>query len=187
MNTYIDYHQRIKKIQDEMKKSDLDLFVGTRTVSLSYVAGAFVPWRSAVVVSRDGYVGLISMLLDCERLKNESWLANISPYAPLPGMDLLDLIVHFVKQNKAQKGRIGVELGHSPRGNTGYLFATEFEFLKTALPAATFVNAVNIVDRACYIKEPGEIKLLRQAAAIADAGINCVRHSLEIGMTETEI
>ena len=30
MNTYIDYQKRINKIQDEMKKSDLDLFVGTR-------------------------------------------------------------------------------------------------------------------------------------------------------------
>ena len=71
MNTYIDYPGRITKIREEMKKSDLDLFVGTRTVSLSYVSGAFVPWRSAVIVSKDGFAGLVSMLLDCERLKNE--------------------------------------------------------------------------------------------------------------------
>ena len=187
MNAYIDYAGRIKKIQKEMKKSNLDLFVGTRTVSLSYVAGAFIPWRSAVIVSKDGDVGLISMLLDCERLKNESWLSNISPYAPLPGMDLMDLIINFIKQHGAEKGRIGVELGHSPRGNTGYLFATEYELLKNALPQATFVNAINIVDRACYIKEPGEIKLLRQAAAIADAAIDCVKNSLDIGMTEAQI
>ncbi len=187
MNAYIDYAARIKKIQEEMKKSNLDLFVGTRTVSLSYVAGAFIPWRSAVIVSKDGDVGLISMLLDCERLKNESWLSNISPYAPLPGMDLMDLVINFIKQHGAEKGRIGVELGHSPRGNTGYLFATEYELLKNALPQAAFVNAINIVDRACYIKEPGEIKLLRQAAAIADAAIDCVKNSLDIGMTEAQI
>ncbi len=187
MNTYMDYAKRIQKIQDEMKTSALDLFVGTRTVSLSYVAGAFVPWRSAVIVSRDGYVGLISMLLDGERLKNESWLSNISSYAPLPGMDLMDLVVHFVRQNGAEKGRIGVELGHSPRGNTGYLFATEYEFLKNALPEATFVNALSVVDRASYVKEPGEIKLMRQAAAMADAGIKRVGEALEVGMTETEI
>jgi len=187
VNIYIDYNKRIKKIQEEMKKADLDVFVGTRTVSLSYVAGAFIPWRSAVVVSKDGYIGLITMLIDCERLKNESWLSNISPYAPLPGMDLMDLIIHFIKQNGAEHGRIGVELGHSPRGNTGYLFATEYELLKNALPEAKFVNALNVVDRASYIKEPGEIKLLRQAAAMADAAIDCVKTSIEIGMTETQI
>ncbi len=187
MNTCIDYNKRITKILEEMKKSDLDLFVGTRTVSLSYVAGAFIPWRSAVIVSKDGYVGLITMLIDCERLKNESWLSNISPYAPLAGMDLMDLIIHFIKQNGAESGRVGVELGHSPRGNTGYLFATEYELLKNALPKAKFINAINIVDRACYIKEPGEIKLMRQAAAMADSAIDCVKRSLDTGMTETQI
>ncbi|PKN53706.1 MAG: hypothetical protein CVU55_00865 [Deltaproteobacteria bacterium HGW-Deltaproteobacteria-13] len=187
MNTYIDYSKRVKKIQEEMKKANLDIFVGTRTVSLSYVAGAFIPWRSAVVVSKDGSAGLITMLIDSERLKNESWLGNISPYAPLPGMDLMDLIIYNIKQSGAETGRIGVELGHSPRGNTGYLFATEYELLKGALPKATFVNASNVVDRASYIKEPGEIKLLRQAAAIADAAIDCVKGSLDIGMTETQI
>ncbi|MEN6423352.1 MAG: aminopeptidase P family N-terminal domain-containing protein, partial [Smithella sp.] len=187
MNTYIDYSKRIKKIQEEMKKDKLDVFVGTRTVSLSYVAGAFIPWRSAVIVTQDGNAGLVSMLLDCERLKNESCLSNFSPYAPLPGMDLMDLIIFHVKQSGAEKGRIGVELGHSPRGNTGYLFATEYELLKNALPKATFVNAINIVDRASYIKEPGEIHLMRQAAAIADSGIDCVRNALDIGMTEAEI
>ncbi len=187
MNTYIDYPGRITKIREEMKKTDLDLFVGTRTVSLSYVSGAFVPWRSAVIVSKDGFAGLVSMLLDCERLKNESWLSSISSYAPLPGMDLVDLIVHFVRQNGAEKGKIGVELGHSPRGNTGYLFATEYEFLKNALPEATFVNALYVVDQASYVKEPGEIKLMRQAAAMADAGIRCVRDALEIGLTEAQI
>ncbi len=49
------------------------------------------------------------------------------------------------------------------------------------------MNALDVVDRAAYVKEPGEIKLLRQAAAIADAGMERVRESLEIGMSETEI
>jgi Xaa-Pro dipeptidase len=187
MNACIDYGKRIKKILAEMQKANLDIFVGTRTVSLSYVAGAFIPWRSAVVVAKDGYAGLITMLIDCERLKNESWLSDISPYAPLPGMDLMDLIVHTIKQNGAGDGRIGIELGHSPRGNTGYLFATEYELLRNALPHAKFVNALGVVDRVSYIKEPGEIKLMRQAAAMADSAINCVRGSLDIGLTETQI
>ncbi len=187
MNIHIDYNKRIGKILEEMKKSDLDVFIGTRTVSLSYIAGAFIPWRSAVIVSKDGDASLVTMLLDTERLKNESWLGNISSYAPLPGMDLMDLIVFIIKQKKIGNGRIGVELGHSPRANTGYLFATEYELLKTALPEATFVNALGVVDRACYIKEPGEIHLMRQAAAIADSGIGCVKNALEIGITETEI
>lgn len=187
MNTYLDYEKRLGKIRKEMARSDLDVFVGTRTVSLSYVAGAFIPWRSAVVVSKDGFAGLVTMLIDHERLKHEFWLSNISPYAPLPGMDLCDLVVHLLRQNGMERARIGVELGHSPRGNTGYLFATEYELLKNALPQATYVNALGVIDRACYVKEPGEIRLMRQAAAMADAAVDRVRESLYAGITETEI
>jgi hypothetical protein len=127
------------------------------------------------------------MLLDCERLKNESWLDAITPYAPLPGMDLLDLIVHFVKQTRRKKRVSAWNSPHSPRGNTGYLFATEYEFLKNALPQATFFNAVQAVDLACYIKEPGEIKLLPRPPPSRISGITCVRDALDIGMMETQI
>ncbi len=186
MNIPIDYGKRLVKVREQMSAIGIDVFVGTRTVSLSYVAGAFVPWRSAVIVTRD-FAGLVTMLLDLERLKDESWLSNISPYAPIPGMDLWDLVVHHVKQNGMEKAKIGVELGHSPRGNTGYLFATEYELLKKSLPGATFVNAVSVMDRATYIKEGAEILLLRQAAGMADAAIQCVKESLYVGITETEI
>ncbi len=187
MNIALNYSNRIKKIMELMKAQKIDAFIGTRTVSVSYVSGAFVPWRSAVIVTKDGYAGMITMLIDAERLKNESWLDNIMPYAPLPGMDLWDIVVNQIQELGFAKKTIGVELGHSPRGNTGYLFATEYDILKERLNDATFVTALNLVDQASYIKEPGEIKLLRQAAAIADAGIERVKEVLEVGMSETEI
>ncbi len=187
MNVFIDYPKRLRKIREEMKLSGLDLFIGTRTVSLSFVAGAFIPWRSTVIVSQDGYATLTTLLIDLERMKHESWLETIHGYAPLPGMDLWDLAVHQVKSLGLEKARIGLEIGHSPRGNTGYLFSTELDFLKQALPDAVFQPANNIVDRASYIKEPGEIQLMRQAAAMADAAIERVKESLYVGMSEAEI
>lgn len=187
MPGYIDYAKRLQKIRAEMAKLEIDVFIGTRTVSLCYVAGAFIPWRGTVVISQDGYCGLNNMLLDLERLKNESWLANITPYAPLPGMDLWDVTIAQIRQHGWERARIGVELGHSPRGNTGYLFATEYEFLRESLPEAVFVNALAIMDRATFIKEPSEILLMRQAAAMTDAAMEQVKESLSLGITETEI
>ena len=78
-------------------------------------------------------------------------------------------------------------MGHSPRGNTGYLFATEYELLKEALPDARFVNALSVVDRPSFVKEPGEILLLQQASAMTDAAMERVKESLYVGMSETEI
>lgn len=187
MQVTINHHKRLERIREEMAKAGIDVFIGTRTVCLTYVADAFVPWRSAVVVSRDGYAGLVTMLIDNARMNCESWLDNITPYAPIPGIDLMDIVVSQIRQNGWDKAVIGVELGHSPRGNTGYLFATEYELLKEALPEARFVNALPVMDRATFIKEPGEILLLRQASAMTDAAMERVKESLYAGISETEI
>ena len=187
MQVSIDYQKRLEKIREEMAAEGIDVFIGTRMVSVTYVADAFVPWRSAVVVSRDGYAGLVTMLIDNARMHSESWLDDITPYAPIPGLDLMDVVVSQIRQNGWEKAVIGVELGHSPRGNTGYLFATEYELLKEALPDARFVNALSVVDRPSFVKEPGEILLLQQASAMTDAAMERVKESLYVGMSETEI
>ncbi|HOS98635.1 MAG TPA: aminopeptidase P family N-terminal domain-containing protein, partial [Deltaproteobacteria bacterium] len=119
MDVFIDYPKRIEKIREEMRTSGIDLLVGTRTVSLCYVSGAFVPWRSTVLVSLDGYMSLTTLLIDLERMRHESWLSTLHGYAPLPGMDLWDVTMHQIRGLKLEKARIGVEVGHSPRGNTG--------------------------------------------------------------------
>jgi Xaa-Pro dipeptidase len=187
MNVALDYHKRMDVIRREMERAGIDVLLGTRMVSITFVSGAFVPWRSVAVVTRNGYQGLITFLIDHGRIQNESWLENTIAYAPVPGMDMLDIAVHQIKEMGLEKSRIGVELGHSPRGNTGYLFATEMDLLKTQLPEAEFVNAVQVIDQATYVKEPGEIQLMRQAAAMADAAIASVRDNAAVGMSETEI
>ena len=187
MNINLDFSKRIKRVQDEMEKMDIDVLIGTRIVSVTFVSGAFVPWRGAVLVSRDGHLELINFLIDHARLQAESWLNQVTAYAPIPGMDMLDIAIHQIKSKGWDKGRIGVELGHSPRGNTGYLSSTEYDLLKENLPEATFVNANEIIDKACYIKDPEEIMLMKQATAMADSAIALVGKSLEIGMTEAEI
>jgi len=186
MNIFINYSKRIERIRNEMESAGIDVLIGTRIASVTFVSGAFVPWRGAVLISRDGYVGLINFLIDHERVKAESWMDNVTAYAPVPGMDMMDIVIHQIREHGWANATIGVELGHSPRGNTGYLTSTEYDLLKDNLSEATFVNALSVVDRAGYIKDPEEIMLMRQATAMADSAIDAVRDALCIGMTEAE-
>lgn len=187
MDVNIDYRKRVERIVEEMSARGIDLLLATRGKSVTYIGGAFIPWRSVVLVSRDGYVGLNTLLMDAERVKDDSWLDNVVGCGPLPGMELWEVTLRQIREHGWDKGVIGVELGHSPRMIAGYLFATEYEFLKENLPEARLVNALEVVDRATYVKDPEEIKLLRQAAAIADAAQQRVKELLEVGMTEQEI
>ena len=93
MDIHINFQKRVDRVVEGMKKRGLDLFLGTRGKSISYLGGAFIPWRSVMPVSRDGYIGLNTLLMDAERIKDDSWLENITPTAPLPGMDLWDVTV----------------------------------------------------------------------------------------------
>ena len=187
MNVHIDHEKRFNRIREEMEKNNIDILIGSRVKSVTYVSGAFVPWRSVVLVSRDGHQGLNTLLIDRERIANDSWLDNVTAYAPLPGMDLWEITVQQIRELGYERATIGVELGHSPRGNTGYLFATEYQMLQEALPEAKLVNALAVMDRAAFVKDQSEIRLMRQAAAIADAAIERVKESLYIGISEAEI
>jgi Xaa-Pro dipeptidase len=187
MDIHIDFKKRVKKIREAMEASNIDLFLATRGKSVNYIGGAFIPWRSVVPVSKDGYVGLNTLLMDVERLKADSWLEKVVPCAPLPGMELWEVTVGQIKDMGLEKSTIGVELGHSPRMIAGYLFATEYEFLKESLPDAKFVNALDLMDKVTFVKEPEEVQLMRQSAAIADAAQERVKETLYVGITEMEI
>ncbi len=187
MDVNIDYVKRIGKVQEEMSSKGIDLLIATRGKSVTYIGGAFIPWRSTALVSRDGYVGLNTLLMDFERVKDDSWLDNVVGCAPLPDMELWEVTVKQIKELGFEDATIGIELGHSPRMIAGYLFATELEILQESLPKAKFVNALEVIDRATYVKDTEEIKLLKQAAAIADAAQERVRESLCVGMSELEI
>jgi Xaa-Pro aminopeptidase len=187
MDVHIDYPRRIARIREEMEREGIDVLLATRGKSVSYIGGAFIPWRSVALVSRDGYVGLNTLLMDAERVKDDSWLDNVTGCGPLPGMELWEVTVRQIREMGWEKAVIGVELGHSPRMIAGYLFATEYEYLRENLPEAELVNVLGLMDRVTYVKEPAEIKLLRQAAAIADAAQARVKESLYVGITEAEI
>ena len=187
MEAHIDYAGRITKIREAMASRSIDLFLATRGKSVTYIGGAFIPWRSVALVSKDGYVGLNTLLMDVERVKHDSWLSNVVACAPLAGMELWDVTVKQIREMGFEGATIGLELGHSPRMIAGYLFATEYEFLKESLPKANLVNALDVIDRVTYVKDEEEIKLLKQAAAIADAAQERVRESLYVGMSEMEI
>jgi len=187
MDVQIDYAARARKLREAMEARGIDLFLGTRGKTCNYIAGAFVPWRSVLLATRDGFLALHTLILDAERVRHDSWMENVVPCAPLPEAELWEVTVRKIRELGLERARIGVELGHSPRVVAGYLFATEYEYLREQLPEARFENALDLMDELCFVKEPGEIRLMRQAAAIADAAQEAVRESLHIGISELEI
>ena len=187
MMNSIDFRSRIARFQDELKKAGIDVLVGTKLKTITHLSGGFVPWRSCVVVPGDGEVQLITSLLDAGRLKEESWLDYVVGYGALPGMDFLDMIASRIEELGFSGGVIGVESGTSNYLPEGFITHYEYEQLKERFPKAEFRNAVELMDRFTLVKEPQEIKLMRQASAICDAAHEEVRDYLRVGISEKQI
>ena len=187
MSTQADHKARLKKIQAKMDEQDIDVLIATRLSTVGYVFGAFVPWRGVAVIPREGEPQLYVLGLDSERVKDDSFFKNVTGVAPLPGMTMWDQILSYLRAKGLEKGRIGVELGHSPIRIETFLLASEYELLREAFPQATFKNATDFLNEIFIIKDEAEIESFRRAAEICDLGLGVVLKQMRVGMTETEV
>lgn len=191
---YIDFPGRIKMIQQEMEKEGLDVYLGSRLRTLSWTMDAFCPWRSYVVIPREGLPVAFTFVIDAARVADDSWLDedHVRGYAPMGGQDQITQIADFIKDElKCGKGRIGYETGISNYLPEGNLTQYEYEAFRAALPEATFINAHHIVDRLSLIKDEGTMNRFREASRLTDIGHRAVYEALINGgfknLTETEI
>jgi Xaa-Pro aminopeptidase len=191
---FIDFPGRVKSVQAGMKKQGIDVYLGTRLRTMSWITDVFCPWRSYIVIPPQGLPTAITFVIDAARVANDSWLGEeyVLGYGPMGGQDQITLLVNLIQPHlKAGKGVVGIESGMGTYLPEGHITQYEYESLKGALPKARFQNAHDIVDRLSLIKDEGTINRFRQASRIVDIGHREVLKSIVDGgykgMTETEI
>jgi len=87
----IDWKGHVKKYQAAMDELNLDFCVLTRVKSITYLAGCFVPWKSAIFLPKEGEGEpvLFTVLLDVERIKAEKQSSiSVSGWGPMSGFYL---------------------------------------------------------------------------------------------------
>lgn len=192
---YIDHPERVRKLQKLMAENDIDVYLGSRLRTMSWITDVFCPWRSYVVIPKEGLPTAFIFVIDAGRVADETWLPedNVQGYAPMGGMDQISIISNFINDEclKGKKGRVGVEAGmgcYLPEGNLTYY---EFKRFEEELAPSVLVNSLDLVDELQMIKDIGTINRFRQASKIVDYGhgelYNALKNGGWKGMTETEI
>lgn len=191
---FIDFPGRVSQIQEGMAKENIDCYLGSRLRTISWVADAFCPWRSYIVIPAEGNPTVFTFVIDAARVADDSWLDedHVLGYAPLGGMDQVSQISDFIKDCLGgRKGRIGFESGMSNYLPEGNITLFEYENFKAALSGHELVNAHAIIDNLSLIKDEGTINRFREASRIVDEGHKAVKEAISNGgwkgMTETEI
>ncbi|BEQ13186.1 Xaa-Pro peptidase family protein [Desulfoferula mesophila] len=186
MNVSINYPARVQKLQTLLAREGLDAYVASRFSSLSYLAGVFIPWRSAVVVPRSGQPVGIWWERDYSRIVQDGWMSQNIAWGADP--DWHEAIAGVLEDQGAGQGRVAFEFrAAGGRVAMGILHAFEYQELLARLPQVEMSDGCPLLDQVMLIKEKQEIALLRQAAAIADAGFLAAREALRPGVSENHV
>ncbi|MFX1441077.1 MAG: M24 family metallopeptidase [Promethearchaeota archaeon] len=184
----IDHKERLRAVQDKMQESDISVLLGSRLRTISYIGDVFCPWRSFIVIPQDGDPTIYTFVIDAERTRDDSWLDDVRGFGPLGGGHQIDVVADAVSEYMPNpKSRVGVELGMSCYLPEGNLTSEELDMLKRALPEASLVQSIDIIDELSMIKDKGTVNRFRKASDIVDIGHKAVLDEFEVGMTETEI
>jgi Xaa-Pro aminopeptidase len=191
---FVDCAQRVRDVQAAMAGQGIDVYMGSRLRTLSWVLDAFCPWRSYLVIPPDGLPTAFTFVIDAARVADDSWLDedHVLGYGPMGGQDQITVLSDTIGQYlKGGRGVVGIETGMATYLPEGNLTQYEYERLAVALPNAQFVNAHDIVDRLSLIKDQGTINRFREASRIVDVGHYAVYEAIKDGgyrgMTETEV
>jgi Xaa-Pro aminopeptidase len=191
---FIDFPQRVRDLQAAMAEAGIDVYLGSRLRTLSWLLDAFCPWRSYVVVPPEGLPTAITFVIDAARVADDSWLDEdqIWGYGPMGGQDQVSLLRDLLDPHlRGGQGIIGFETGMGTYLPEGHLTLFEYQQLTAALPDAQWVNAHDLVDRLSLIKDTGTINRFREASRIVDVGHQAVYAAIRDGgyrgLTETEI
>jgi len=180
--------RRLEAVKAEMSRAGMDTLLVFSEANITYLAGGFIcrnPHPKVLVISlRDEEPAYILRGMDVTAAMHVTFLSreNIIGYPDdLIGRadrDGFDKVLDFLHDSDLAKGRIGLELSHIPPGTS--------EKFKSRLHGVTFIDGTKLVTRLRSIKSDLEIEVMREAAAIADAGIMRATDVIRPGVREPD-
>jgi len=173
------FKDRVKRASALMDKAGLDAILLTKPQNMMYLVGDGRLCAFAIVSKMgDSYVGVPKT--DLEDVNKSCASDHILGFEDEVGM--LHSLMHTWKELGLKKGKVGVE-------NT-FLRVSMLEMFKHphAKPQKLeFTDATSIMTDLRIIKSSEEIDLMRNAARLADAGMDAAIKAAQPGVTEIEI
>ena len=129
---FIDFPRRIRALQAAMGEQGIDVYLGSRLRTLSWTLDAFCPWRSFLVIPREGLPTAFTFVIDAARVADETWLDedHVLGYAPMGGQDQVAAISDLIQSHlKSGRGVVGIETGMGSYLPEGHLTHFEYEAL----------------------------------------------------------
>jgi Xaa-Pro aminopeptidase len=168
-----------------MTRLGVDIYLGSRLRTISWVADAFFPWRTYIVIPRDGLPTVFTFVIDAARAADDSWLGaeHVLGYGPMGGQDQITLLANEIRRFlPGGKGVIGIESGMGTYLPEGHITHHEYEALREAFPEAELRNSIGIIDELSRVKDAGTLNRFREASRLVDLGQAAVLDAIRGGL-----
>ncbi|UPK34453.1 Xaa-Pro peptidase family protein [Bradyrhizobium sp. 186] len=183
-----EYLRRLAAVKAEMVKREVEALVVTFDRSINYLTGytarsAYVP-QGLVISAHEEEPILILRLMDVPAgmhltfLERNKIIGYPESLVGNPEKDGYDAVIDFLQEANLVNRGVGLEMGQLP--------ARAAENFKKRLPAARFVDCTHVVTWIRVIKSDLEIALMKEAAAIADAGMMRAADVIRPGVHEAD-
>ncbi|MGY4157910.1 ectoine hydrolase [Bradyrhizobium sp. USDA 4461] len=183
-----EYLRRLNTVKAEMARRDIDGLVVTLDRNINYLTGytarsAYVPQGLVVSIHKEEPMFILRRqdtpaAIHLTFLERRSIRGYPEELIGNPERDGFDAIIDFLHEAGLAKRGVGLELGQLP--------AQSAEKFKARLPQARVVDCTNAVTWIRTVKSGLEIALMREAAAIADAGMLRASEVIRPGVHEAE-
>lgn len=178
------FDRKLDRLHQIMAKHDIDALLLAKNENTRYVSGyqryfasTYLHFVHMVLVPQGG--GPILMLPEhIVRYGEACYAQEVLPF-PISIDGQIKLLRSVCDRLGITSGRIGIEVDFIP--------AQYFGALRTGLPDARFVSALPCIEETTVIKFPEEVRILREAAQLADMATDAMMRAAEEGMTEKQL
>lgn len=183
-----EYLRRLSAVKSEMARRNIDAFVVTFDRNINYLTGytarsAYVPQGLVVSIHREEPTFILRRqdapaVIHITFLERNSIVGYPEALIGNPEKNGFDAIIDFLHEVGLTERNVGLELGQLP--------AESADKFRTRLPRAKIVDCTNTVTWIRTVKSDLEIALMREAAAIADAGMLRASEVIRAGVHEAD-
>ncbi|NPC58168.1 M24 family metallopeptidase [Caenimonas soli] len=184
-----EYLRRLGAVKLEMTRREIDALVVISSRDITYLTGytarsAYVP-QAVVVTSELEEPTFILRRMDAPAAIHQTFLerGNVIGYSEdligNPEKDGYDAVIDYLIDAGLANRSLGLELGDLPARTT--------EKLNVRMPKAKFADCSKMVSWIRSVKSDLEIVVMREAAAIADAGILRAAEVIRPGVREADV
>ncbi|AEF94776.1 peptidase M24 [Desulfotomaculum nigrificans CO-1-SRB] len=171
------FQSRVKRVQDYIKNTELDLLLVVGRENLIYFTGLTQIECMAILIPKEGEACAVTLWLDAGYVQQES---GIKTYGYVfPKENLASKVVKCIKNYGMNKPVIGFE--------RYFVDFAMYDEMRKAFPEAYFTAAGDILYKIRSVKDEQEINYIKQAAYAVCCGVEAAVKAIKPGVTELEL